>query len=116
MSDQIAKTSKINFTVNLDKDKLPVTMDWHASDSGQEAPEACKGLMISIWDPKVKSSLRIDLWTKDLLVEEMKQFFYETIASMADTYERATADKEVAAEMRDFSVYFADKAKLFEAK
>ena len=116
MSDQIVKTSEINFTVNLDNEKLPVSMEWSASDSGQDKPEACKGLMISIWDPKAKSSLRIDLWTKDMLVDEMKQFFYETIASMADTYERATADKEVAGEMRDFSVYFADKAKLFEAK
>lgn len=116
MSDQIVKTSEINFTVNLDKEKLPVSMEWKASDSGQDTSEACKGLMISIWDPKAKSSLRIDLWTKDMLVDEMKQFFYETIASMADTYERATADKEVAGEMRDFSVYFADKAKLFEAK
>ncbi len=116
MSDKIVKTSEINFIVNLNEEKLPVSMEWKASDSAQDKHQPCKSIMLSIWDPKAKSSLRIDLWTKDMMVEEMTQFFYESLASMADTYERSTADKELAGEMRDFSVYFADKAKLFEAK
>jgi gliding motility-associated protein GldC len=34
-----------------------------------------KAIMLSIWDSKVKESMRIDLWTKDMPVDEMKIFF-----------------------------------------
>lgn len=116
MSDEIVKSSNINFTVNLNEEKLPVSIQWHASDSEADKPQDCKSVMVAIWDNKLKSSLRIDLWTKDMLVDEMKQFFYEQLSSMSETYERATGDKELAQDLRDFSIYFADKTKLFEAK
>jgi gliding motility-associated protein GldC len=43
-------------------------------DGGVEQEEA-KAIMLSIWDSKVKESMRIDLWTKDMPVDEMKIFF-----------------------------------------
>ena len=49
--------------------------------------------MMSIWDPKENTSLRIDLWTKEMLVDDMKRFFYENFMTMADTYQRATNDE-----------------------
>jgi gliding motility-associated protein GldC len=56
---------------------------------------------------------RKDLWTKDMMVDEMKLFFHQTLVSMADTYEKATADDKMAGDMRDFCEYFADKLNLY---
>ncbi|MBK5286218.1 MAG: gliding motility protein GldC, partial [Bacteroidia bacterium] len=69
-----------------------------------------KAFLLSIWDKKDQTSLRIDLWTKDMLVDEMKQFFYETLVTMAGTYEKATSDKELATEMKKFGEMFGTKS------
>ena len=103
------KTSEIKFTVQLDGEKLPVSIEWNATDAGLADKKSCKSVMISIFDTSEKSTLRIDLWTKDMLVDEMKRFFYETMVGMADTFERATGDKEAAGEMKKFSGEFAKK-------
>lgn len=104
----IAHTSKIEFTVGLDENKVPEKLHWTADESGISNEEA-KALMISVWDPKTKDTLRIDLWTKDMPVDEMKQFFHQTLVSMATSFERATNDNKMGATMRDFCDYFAEK-------
>ncbi len=103
MEDKIAKRSEIKFTVSLDENKHPVTIEWEATDSGMEGAKKCESIMLSIWDSSVKSSYRIDLWTDKMIVDDMKRFMYETLATMADTYERATSDNETASEMRTLS-------------
>ncbi|MGI8893837.1 MAG: gliding motility protein GldC [Bacteroidia bacterium] len=112
MEDKIAKRSEIKFTVSLDENKHPVTIEWEATDSGMEGAKKCESIMLSIWDSSVKSSYRIDLWTDKMIVDDMKRFMYETLATMADTYERATSDNETASEMRTLSEKFAQKANL----
>lgn len=87
--------SEIKFTVNLDQNKIPETLAWTAIDGGIENEET-KALLISVWDNKAKETLRIDLWTKDMPVDEMKQFFHQTLVAMADTYQRATNDEKMA--------------------
>jgi gliding motility-associated protein GldC len=62
------------------------------------------------------NTLRMDLWTKDMLVDEMKQFYHQTLLSMADTLERATGEDKMAGDMRDFAQYFAEKLKLVDKK
>lgn len=104
------KKSEIKFTISLDEDKQPLAIEWHAEDSGMEGVKACKSLMISMWDDQEKSTLRIDLWTKDMMINEMQRFFYESLSSMADSYLRATNDEDTAAELREFSDKFAKKA------
>ncbi len=104
----IAHTSKIEFTVGLDENKVPEKLHWTADESGISNEET-KALMISVWDPKTKDTLRIDLWTKDMPVDEMKQFFHQTLVSMATSFERATNDNKMGATMRDFCDYFAEK-------
>ena len=54
----------------------------------------------------------MDLWTKDMPVDEMKQFFHQTLVSMAASFERATDDQKMTATMRDFCDYFAEKLEL----
>ena len=112
MDKKIAKRSEIKFTVSLDEDKHPVAIEWDATDSGMERAKKCESIMLSIWDASVKSSYRIDLWTDKMIVDDMKRFMYETLTTMADTYEKATSDNENAAELRAFSQKFADKVSL----
>ena len=109
MSDN--STSEIKFLVELDENKIPEKLRWTAQDGGVELEET-KAIMLAIWDNKAKESLRIDLWTKDMPVDEMKQFFHQTLVAMSDTYERATADEKMTATMRDFCEYFAEKLEL----
>lgn len=98
--------SEIKFIVGLDKELVPETINWTATDSGVEGVKPCSATMISIWDPKENTTLRIDLWTKQMMVEDMKRFFYENFMSMADTYHRATNDEESAKEIRKFAEAF----------
>ena len=107
----VAHTSKIEFTVELDENKIPENINWTAEDGGIEK-ESSKAIMLSVWDHKKKDTLRIDLWTKDMPVDEMKQFFHHTLVSMATSFERATDDQKMSATMRDFCEYFAEKLEL----
>jgi len=107
----VAHTSKIEFTVGLDENKVPEKLQWSAEEGGISNEEA-KALMISVWDSKTKDTLRMDLWTKDMPVDEMKQFFHQTLVSMTGTFERATNDEKMTATMRDFCDYFAEKLEL----
>lgn len=105
------KSSDIKITVGLDENNVPDKLLWTAQDGGIEQEEA-KALLLSVWDSKAKETLRIDLWTKDMPVDEMKQFFHQTLVAMADTFQRATADEKMSDTMRDFCDYFAEKMEL----
>lgn len=107
------KTSEIKFIVELDENRIPEKLSWTAQDGGVNAEEA-KAMLMSVWDAKAKETLRIDLWTKDMPVEEMKQFFHQTLVAMADTFQRATDDEKMADTMRDFCDYFAEKMELLK--
>ncbi|CAL2095258.1 Gliding motility-associated protein GldC [Tenacibaculum sp. 190524A02b] len=107
----IAHTSKITFTVGLDENRVPEEIAWDAEDGGIKN-EASKAVMLSVWDHKKKDTLRMDLWTKDMPIDEMKQFFHQTLVSMSNTFERATNDEKMSATMRDFCDYFAEKLEL----
>lgn len=103
--------SSIEFKVGLDENKVPEEISWTAADGGIEN-EASKAIMISVWDDKKKDTLRMDLWTKDMPVDEMKKFYHQTLVSMASSFERATNDEKMSATMRDFCDYFAEKLEL----
>ena len=104
-------TSEIKFLVELDQNRVPEKITWTAQDGGVDAEEA-KAMMLSIWDRKAQETLRIDLWTKDMPVNEMKLFFHQTLVAMADTFNRATNDEKMTATMKDFCDYFAEKLEL----
>lgn len=103
--------SEIKFEIELDANRVPEKLFWTAADGGV-ANEQAKALMLSIWDSKAKETMRIDLWTKDMPVDEMKIFFHQTLVAMSDTFERATNDEKMAATMKDFCDYFAEKLEL----
>ncbi len=105
--------SKIELNVALDENKIPESLSWTAEDGGISNEEA-KAIMLSVWDSKAKESLRIDLWTKDMPVDEMKMFFHQTLVAMSDTFYRATQDEKMTATMKDFCDYFAEKLNLMK--
>lgn len=107
--------SEIRLNVELDENKIPETIHWTAEDGGVTNEES-KAVMLSVWDHKNKESLRIDLWTKEMPVDEMKIFFHQTLSAMADTFQRATNDEKMSATMRDFCDYFAEKLELKKTK
>ena len=104
------KTSEIKFTVTLDDNKVPEKIQWHASDAHTES--ISKSIMISVWDAAESNTLRIDLWTKDMMVDEMKQFYHQSFLSMADSFERATGEAEAAKAMRNFAQEFGVRMNL----
>jgi gliding motility-associated protein GldC len=104
-------TSEIKFLVELDENRVPEKLTWTAQDGGVDAEEA-KAMMLSIWDGKAKETLRIDLWTKEMPVDEMKLFFHQTLVTMSETFQRATGDEKMTATMKDFCDYFAEKLEL----
>jgi gliding motility-associated protein GldC len=106
------KRSEIKFTVELDQNNLPERIDWEATDSELEGKVPSKSIMLAVWDPKENNTLKIDLWTKDMTVDEMKLFFHQTLLSMAGTLERATGEEKMAGDMRDFCSHFAEKMNL----
>ena len=101
----------IEINVALDENKVPEKLKWTAKDGGVNNEET-KAVMLSVWDHRNKEALRIDLWTKDMPVDDMKIFFHQTLRAMADTFERATDDDKMSATMRDFTDYFAEKMEL----
>ena len=104
-------TSKIELKVELDENRIPEKLHWTAQDGGITNEEA-KAMMLAVWDAKTQETLRIDLWTKDMPVDEMKVFFYQTLVAMSDTFNRATQDEKMTATMKDFCDYFAEKLEL----
>lgn len=104
-------TSEIKFLIGLDENRVPEKLMWTAKDGGIELEEA-KAIMLSIWDSKAKETMRIDLWTKDMPVDEMKIFFHQTLVAMSETFKRATDDEKMADTMKDFCDYFAEKLEL----
>lgn len=103
--------SEIKFTIELDENRVPEKLSWSAQDGNVESQEA-KAIMLSIWDGKAQETVRIDLWTKEMPVDEMRLFFHQTLVAMADTFQRATGDEKMTDTMKDFCDYFAEKLEL----
>jgi gliding motility-associated protein GldC len=90
---------------------MPEQISWEASDSNAEMKQKAKAMCLAFWDAADKSALRIDLWTKDMMVDEMGDFYYQMFMTMADTFNRATKQKELSDDMKEFAKKFYDKFK-----
>jgi gliding motility-associated protein GldC len=96
------KKSQIIFDVALDKDHVPEKITWNATDNPQgTTPNETKAVSISLWDQKEHHSLRIDLWAKDMPVDEMKRFYIESLAGIGDSVKRSTGDEGMSQKIHD---------------
>ena len=101
--------STITIDVVLDKDKVPQQINWKASDSTADMAQKSKAMMLSFWDGADKAAMRIDLWTKEMMVDEMADFYYQTLMTMADTFNRATKNTELVNDLKTFAGDFYKK-------
>lgn len=107
-------SSNISIEIELDENKIPQQIQWMASDSTADMMQPAKSMMLAFWDAADKSALRIDLWTKEMMVDEMADFYYQTMMGMADTYLRATQQKELVDDMKNFAKEFYKKFKAIQ--
>lgn len=103
------KSKKINIEVELDEKDIPSNIKWDATDLDGYEEASCRAMLLSLWDHSNKDTLRLDLWTRDMTIDEMKIFFHQTLVTMADTLEQSTNDDRISGDMRDFCDYFAEK-------
>jgi len=96
------KVANINFQIHLDENNIPENITWEATDNKNRKSDA-KAVMISIWDGEDKTSLKIDLWTKEMMAEEMNFFTYQMLDSLADSYQKAVGDEKVSKKIKDFA-------------
>jgi len=108
--------STIIIDVALDENRVPESISWDASDTTAAKAQKAKAMMLSFWDGAEKTALRIDLWTKDMMMDEMTDFFYQTMMTMADTYNRATKQEDLVNEMKKFAGDFYRRSRQHQMK
>jgi gliding motility-associated protein GldC len=112
----VERESNININVTLDAQKVPKAIHWSATDSTAEERQKAKAMMVNFWDDQEKAALRIDLWTNDMMVDEMADFYFQTLMGMADTFQRSTGQTELVQDMKKFAQNFYKKFQELQAK
>jgi gliding motility-associated protein GldC len=102
------KKSEIHITVELNENNLPVKMSWTSSENNESGD--CKSFFLALWDAKEQTSLHLNLWTKDMNVDEMRQFVHQMLLNQSDTLKKATGDEALAATLYDYSHEYAIKS------
>jgi gliding motility-associated protein GldC len=93
------RNTEIKFTVSLDQNNVPDKINWNATDKPDHTPDETKSISIALWDERQKNTLRIDLWTKDMPINEMKRFYVDCIGGLAQSVLQATGDEFMSTEM-----------------
>ncbi len=106
------KKAEIKLIVDLDDNNVPQNITWESTDSKTQEALPVKAFMLSLWDHNYKNTLKIDLWTKDMPVDEMKKFFFETLQTMGDSFLRATGETNIVEDLRDYCAHFAEKMEI----
>jgi gliding motility-associated protein GldC len=103
----------LNFAVDLDENHLPINIEMDTSDSANNEYNI-KALMISAWAAQTKETLRIDLWTKDMPINDMFIMYHQTMIGMAASLEKATGHEKLAGALRDYCEFFAEETKIIK--
>jgi gliding motility-associated protein GldC len=106
--------STITIDVVLDDKRVPEEINWQASESTADSVRKAKAMMLSFWDGAEKTALRVDLWTKEMMVDEMGDFIYQTLMTMADTLDRSTHQHELVHDLKHFAGNFYKKFRAAE--
>ena len=108
--------STIKIDVLLDPNRVCEQISWSASDSTADMAQKANAMSVAFWDGEDKTALRIDLWTKDMMMDEMADFYYQMFITMADTFKRATHQDELAGDMKKFAKDFFEKFRAIQLK
>ena len=107
--------SDIRLSVAMDGDGV-TDIRWEADDAPEPGSQQANAMLLALWDGEARNAMRIDLWTKEMTVEDMNDFFFQTLLTLADTYKNATGNKDLMAEMKMFAREFAEKASAQERR
>ena len=110
----MGRVSNINFQVHLDDKNIPEKIIWSAEE-GQKETEA-KAFLLSVLDKESKDTLKLDLWTKELQVNEMDKLIYNTLSSLADTYYNSTNNQVLANHIKNFAQFFGEETEVIAPK
>jgi gliding motility-associated protein GldC len=89
--------SEINFEIQLDKDRIPEKIFWDATENPNEGINETKAISISVWDHYHRGLLGINLWTKDMPVDEMNHFAVDMIGNLVQMINDSTQDPKMVA-------------------
>ena len=109
------KKSTLKFDLELDENTLPKKIIMNSSDN-QAKDVLLKSVMIAGWDAETKETLRVDLWTKDMMVNEMFIMYHQTLVSMSNTLEKSTGHDKLAGALKDYCEFFAQETKIIQSK
>jgi len=105
----VNRTSEIRLAVHSGSDGV-TDIRWEADDAPEPGDQAAEAMILALWDAERRNAMRIDLWTPRLTVDDMNDFVYQTLLSLADTYRRATGNDDLMAEIKGFARAFAERA------
>lgn len=107
----IMKKSEIKLLVELDEDSVPEKILWDADDKDQPGYSESKSVSLSIWDHSNKNTLRIDLWSKDMPVEDMKRFYIDCLGGLSQSLLNATGDEYMSGQINELCDRLVDHLK-----
>ncbi len=107
---------QIQIQIDLDEKKVPEKIIWTSSSLPEPKDLDAKAMLLSFWDSKDKTAMRLDLWTKTMMVDEMADFFYQTFLSFSDTYHRSVPDSMLHEDIKKFAHSFKEKFKQEQVK
>lgn len=96
------KKSEIRIEVDLDENNVPEQIQWEASDKPSDSANDARALALGFWDHEQRNTLRIDLWTKEMEVHDMKLFHIDLIGGLSESLRNATNDNVMADMVQDF--------------
>ena len=108
--------ARMIFDVELDDNHIPINISWNADSNKEDEWKNASALIVNLWDTSQKSSLKLDLWSKDLPVNEMTQFFYQSLMSLSETFERATGNDFIVGLMKTYCNDISEKIALSNEK
>ena len=102
------KKEKFSIDVLMDENLIPEDLQWNSSQ-GKGQSEKASAALIYLWNAQKNETFSLDLWTKKMSIEEMNKMMFQTIMTLANSYEKATSEDQLANAMRDFGEFFGEK-------
>ena len=101
----------LKFEVELDENNLPNSIKMLEEKASKSSIDL-RALMIAGWDAKRKETLRVDIWTKDMPVNDMFIMYHQNMMGMATSLEKSTGQNKLANALRDYCDFFAKETKI----
>ena len=93
------KESEIKLRVILDDENIPEKIYWNATEKEGDGEEEAKSISLNIWDHSSQNTLRIDLWNKEMPIDEMKRFYVDCLGGLAQSILNSTGDEFMSTAM-----------------